>query len=55
VPEKEDDECEEEEEPEIGVKEILALIVKLQKALLSRGDLCICTAKMLVLAQDEVG
>jgi len=55
VPEKEDDECEEEEDPEIGVKEILASMTKLRKALLSRGDLCIRTAKMLALAQDEVG
>ena len=53
ITEKEDDECKE-DEPEIGVKEILASMTKLRKVLLLRGDLCIRTAKMLALAQDEV-
>jgi hypothetical protein len=43
-----------EEEPEMRTKEVLSLMVKLHKALLSRGDLCVRTAKMLALAQDEV-
>ena len=38
----------------MGVKDILVSIAKLRKALLSRGDLCVRTAKMLVLARDEV-
>jgi hypothetical protein len=36
------------------MKEVLSLMVKLRKALLSQGDLCVRMAKMLALAQDEV-
>ena len=50
---QEDDKCEE-EELEMGIKDILVSMTKLRKALLSRGDICVCTAKMLVLAQDKV-
>ena len=53
IVEVEDDECEE-EEPEMAVREILLSISKLRKALLSQGDHCVRTAKMLALAQDEI-
>lgn len=53
IVENEEDECEE-EEPEMATSEILLSMARLRKALLSRGDLCIRTAKMLALAQDEV-
>ena len=53
IVEVEDDEYEE-EEPEMAVREILLSISKLRKALLSRGDHCVRTAKMLALAQDEI-
>ena len=36
-------------------KEILLSVTKLQRALLSRGNICVHTAKMLALVQDEVG
>lgn len=52
--EVEDDECEEEEEPEMAASEILLSISKLQRALLSQGDLGVRTAKMLALGQDEI-
>ena len=47
-------EGEDDEEPEMGVREVLASMAKLRKTLLSRGEACICAAKMLALAQDEV-
>ena len=50
-----EDEPNEEEEPEMSIKEILSSVTKLRRALLSRGDLCVWTAKMLALVQDEVG
>jgi len=53
IVEKEDEECEE-EEPEMTTREIMSSITRLRKALLTRGDLCVRTAKMLALAQDEV-
>ena len=51
--EDEEDECEE-EELEMSIREILSLMTNLQRVLLSRGDICICMAKMLALAQDEM-
>ena len=51
--EVDDDDCDE-EEPEMVTREILSSIGKLRKALLSRGDLCVRTAKMLALAEDEI-
>ena len=54
IAKKEDDECGGEEEPEMGIKEILASMTKLRKAHLSRGDLCVRTAKIFALAQDEI-
>ena len=53
IVEPEDDECED-EEPEMTTREVMSSITKLRKALLVRGDLCVRTAKMLALAQDEV-
>jgi hypothetical protein len=53
--ETDDDECDEEEEPEMTTKEILSSITKLRRALLSWGDICVRTAKMLARVQDEVG
>jgi hypothetical protein len=53
--EKEDDECDEEEEPKMTIKEILSSVTKLRRALLSRGDICVRTAQMLALVQDEIG
>ena len=52
--EKEDDECDE-EESEMTIKEILSSVTKLRRALLSRGEICVCAAKMLALVEDEVG
>jgi hypothetical protein len=52
--EVEDDECEYDEVPEMSTKEILLSIGQLQSAFLTRGDLCIRTAKMLALVQDEI-
>jgi len=37
------------------IKEILLSVTNLRRALLSRGDICVRTAKMLALVQDEVG
>jgi hypothetical protein len=54
IVEKEDDRCEEEDEPEMATKEIMMSITKLWKALLARGDVCVCAAKILELARDEV-
>jgi len=51
---EEDDECDDEEEPEMTTKEILSSMAKLRRTLLSRGDICVRTAEMLALAQDEV-
>ena len=34
------------------IKEILSSVTKLQWALLSRGDICVRTAKMLALVED---
>ena len=48
-----EDKCEE-DEPEMTTREILSSMMRLHRALLSRGDLCVRTAKMLALAQDEV-
>jgi hypothetical protein len=53
--EKEDDKCDEEEELEMTIKETLSSVIKLRRALLSRGDVCVRTAKMLALVRDEVG
>jgi hypothetical protein len=56
IVEIEDDECDD-EEPEMTsmtAGEILTSISKLRKALLSRGDLCVRTAKTLALVQDEI-
>ena len=50
---EEDDKCDE-EEPEMMIKEISSSVTKLRRALLSWGDICICTAKMLALVEDEV-
>ena len=47
------DECEE-DEPEMTTREILSFMMRLHRALLSWGDLCVRMAKMLTLAQDEV-
>ena len=52
--EVEDDEGEEEEEPGMSIREIMSSVTKLRKALLVRGELCVRTAKMLALVQDEV-
>lgn len=55
IEEKEDEsEGEEDEEPEMGIREVLVLITKLRRALLSRGEVCVRAAKVLALAQDEV-
>ena len=55
IVEVEDDECEGEvEEPEMTTREVLLSIRKLRRELLSRGDLCVQTAQMLALAQDEI-
>jgi len=51
---EEDDECDEEEEPEMTIKEILSSVTKLRRALLSQGDVCVRTAKMLVQVQEEI-
>ena len=51
--EEEEDECDQ-EEPEMTIKEILSSVTKLRRALLSRGDICVRTAKMLGLVQGEV-
>ena len=53
VEEEEEDECNQ-EEPEMTIKEILSSVTKLRRALLSRGDICVRTAKMLGLVQGEV-
>lgn len=54
VEETEEIESEEEEEPEMTTREILSSIGKLRKAFLSRGDLCVRTAKMLTSVQGEI-
>ena len=56
IQEREDDssEWDKEEEPTMGAKEILASMTRLRRALLSRGEVCVRTAKLLVLAQDEI-
>ena len=54
IVEKEDDECDE-EESEMMIKENLSSVTKLQRALLSRGEICVRTAKMLALVEDKVG
>ena len=45
---------EEDEELEMGVREVLTSMTKLRRALLSWGEACIHAAKMLVLVQDKV-
>lgn len=55
IVEEEDDSCgDEEAESEMSTRDVLLCMTNLRKALLSRGDLCVRTAKMLALAQDEV-
>jgi hypothetical protein len=54
VVEVEDDKSEGEDEPVMTTKEILLSAGQLQRALLSRGELCICTAEMLALVQGEI-
>lgn len=49
-----EDEYEEEGEQDMTNKEILSSIGMLRKALLSRGEFCVKTAKMLVRVQDEI-
>ena len=51
---EDDSESEGEPELEMGVREMLVSISRLQRALLSWGDVCVRTAKMLVQVQDEV-
>ena len=51
---EDDSESEGEPEPEMGVREMLVSISRLRRALLSRGDVCVRTAKMLAQVQDEV-
>ena len=36
------------------IEEILSSMAQLRRALLSRGEICVRTAKMLALAQDEI-
>ena len=51
---EDDSESEGEPEPEMGVREMLVSISRLRRALLSWGDVCVHTAKMLAQVQDEV-
>jgi hypothetical protein len=52
--EVEDNESEEDDEPEMTTNEILLSISKLRKALLTRGEICIHTTRILAQAQDEI-
>ena len=53
IEEVEDNESDE-EAPAMATCEILSSIGKLRKEFRTRGDLCICTAGMLALVQDEI-
>ena len=39
---------------EMGIREVLASMTKLQRTLLSWGEICVRTARILALVQDEV-